>query len=276
MCRWIAYRGETTAFEHYVTEPEHSLVTQSLRALEATTGTNGDGFGLGWYGDHPEPGLYRETRPAWSDENLRYLCRHLHSHLFFAHVRSATGTAVTRQNCHPFACGRWMFMHNGFIGSWNRLRRKVENMIPDALYPSRVGTTDSEAVFLAMMGAGLERGEPVEATRRVLLSLCELVNEDGHRERMRFTAALANGHDLFAFRFAENDNANTLYFREDGERLIVVSEPFDKEPDWTEVPPNHVLVAFASRPAEIVPFLESSSPERKQERPRLQRVVTRA
>jgi ergothioneine biosynthesis protein EgtC len=275
MCRWIAYRGETTAFEHYVTEPEHSLITQSLRALEATTGTNGDGFGLGWYGDHPEPGLYRETRPAWSDENLRYLCRHLHSHLFFAHVRAATGTAVTRQNCHPFACGRWMFMHNGFIGSWNRLRRKVENMIPDALYPSRIGTTDSEAVFLAMMGAGLER-EPVEAARRVLLSLCELVAEDGHRERMRFTAALANGHDLFAFRFAENDNANTLYFREDGERLIVVSEPFDKEPDWTEVPPNHVLVALASRPAEIVPFLESSSPERKQERPRLHRVVTRA
>ncbi|MGY3448576.1 class II glutamine amidotransferase [Bradyrhizobium sp. USDA 4353] len=147
MCRWIAYRGETTAFEHYVTEPEHSLVTQSIRALESTAGTNGDGFGLGWYGDHPEPGLYRETRPAWSDENLRYLCRHLHSHLFFAHVRAATGTAVTRQNCHPFACGRWLFMHNGFVGSWNRLRRKVEALIPDALYPSRLGTTDSEAVF---------------------------------------------------------------------------------------------------------------------------------
>lgn len=60
MCRWIAYRGETTAFEHYITEPEHSLVTQSLRALQATTGTNGDGFGLAWYGSHPEPGLYRE------------------------------------------------------------------------------------------------------------------------------------------------------------------------------------------------------------------------
>jgi predicted glutamine amidotransferase len=274
MCRWIAYRGETTAFEHYVTEPEHSLVTQSLRALEATTGTNGDGFGLGWYGNHSEPGLYRETRPAWSDENLRYLCRHLHSHLFFAHVRAATGTAVTRQNCHPFACGRWMFMHNGFVGSWNRLRRKVESLIPDALYPSRVGTTDSEAVFLAIMGAGVER-EPVEAARRVLLSLCELVNEDVHHDRMRFTAALANGHDLFAFRFAENDNANTLYYREDGERLIVVSEPFDKEPDWTEVPPNHALVALASTSAEIVPLLESSAPQRKQEPARLQRVVGR-
>ncbi len=77
MCRWIAYRGETIPLEHYVTAPAHSLVVQSLRALESTASTNGDGFGLGWYGEHPEPGLYREVRPAWSDENLRYLCRHI-------------------------------------------------------------------------------------------------------------------------------------------------------------------------------------------------------
>ena len=274
MCRWIAYRGESTAFEHYVTEPEHSLVTQSLRALESTAGTNGDGFGLGWYGGHPEPGLYRETRPAWSDENLRYLCRHLRSHLFFAHVRAATGTAVTRQNCHPFACGRWLFMHNGFVGSWNRLRRKVEAMIPDALYPSRLGTTDSEAVFLAMVGAGIEH-DPLTATRDVLLALCELVNESGLRERLRFTSALSNGKDLFAFRFAENDTANSLYFREDGDQVIVVSEPYDKEPDWSEVPANHVLVALAAERAKIVPIFQSNSLDAGEERARSQRVIGR-
>ncbi|MGJ5175685.1 class II glutamine amidotransferase [Bradyrhizobium oligotrophicum] len=272
MCRWIAYRGERTAFEHYVTEPEHSLVTQSLRALESTAGTNGDGFGLGWYGDHPEPGLYRETRPAWSDENLRYLCRHLHSHLFFAHVRAATGTAVTRQNCHPFACGRWLFMHNGFVGSWNRLRRKVEAMIPDALYPSRLGTTDSEAVFLAIVGAGIDQ-DPIGATSKVLRGLCQLVNEDGLRERLRFTSALSNGHDLYAFRFAANDSANSLYYREDGDRVIAVSEPYDKEPDWIEVPPDHVLVARASRAAEIVPLFAADATAIVAERKRSQRVV---
>ncbi|MGJ4926703.1 class II glutamine amidotransferase [Bradyrhizobium sp. HKCCYLS2038] len=272
MCRWIAYRGETTAFEHYVTEPEHSLVTQSIRALESTAGTNGDGFGLGWYGDHPEPGLYRETRPAWSDENLRYLCRHLHSHLFFAHVRAATGTAVTRQNCHPFACGRWLFMHNGFVGSWNRLRRKVEGMIPDALYPSRLGTTDSEAVFLAIVGAGIDQ-DPIGATRKVLRSLCELVNEDGLREHLRFTSALSNGHDLYAFRFAANDCANSLYYREDGDQVIAVSEPYDKEPDWIEVPPDHVLVARASAPAEIVPLFAAGQAGLVAERKRSQRVI---
>jgi predicted glutamine amidotransferase len=257
MCRWIAYRGLTTALENYVTEPENSLTAQSRAALESTTSANGDGFGLGWYGVHPEPGLYHETRPAWSDENLRYLCRHLHSKLFFAHVRAATGTAVTRQNCHPFANGRWMFMHNGFVGSWNRLRRRVEGLIPDPLYPSRLGTTDSEAVFLAIMGAGIE-ADPVEATAKVIRRLCEFVNEGNNRERLRFTSALTNGTDLYAFRFAENDNANSLYFREEAGEVIVVSEPLDTLYRWTEIPPGHVLIAKGSKSAEIHPFVPTS------------------
>src|SRR5262249_10612884 len=143
MCRWIAYRGETIPLEQYVTAPAHSLVVQSQRSLESTAATNGDGFGMGWYGEHAEPGLYREVRPAWSAETLRSLCRHIRSHLYFAHVRAATGTPITRPNCHPFACGRWLFMHNGMIGNWGRLRRRVEGLIPDAFYGSRIGTTDS-------------------------------------------------------------------------------------------------------------------------------------
>jgi predicted glutamine amidotransferase len=254
MCRWIAYRGETTALEHYVTEPAHSLVTQSIAALESTASINGDGFGLGWYGAHPEPGLYREIRPAWSDENLRYLCRHLQSHLFFAHVRAATGTPVTRPNCHPFACGRWLFMHNGFIGGWNRLRRQVEALIPDKLYPARIGTTDSEAIFLAIMGAGVEK--PVAATEKTLARLTDLVNESAAADRLRFTAALSNGEDLYAFRYAVNDRANTLYYRESDTGIVVVSEPLDGDRgNWIPVPESHVLVARAGERARILPFL---------------------
>jgi predicted glutamine amidotransferase len=187
-----------------------SLVAQSVRALEATARVNGDGFGLGWYGDYPEPGLYREIRPAWSDENLRYLCRHLRSHLFFAHVRAATGTPITRVNCHPFASGVWLFMHNGFVGGWNRVRRRVEAMIPDALYPSRIGTTDSEALFLAIMGQGGAR-DPMGAEESVLQSITAMASESPSPDSLRFTAALTNGRD-FAFRYAAHDATNTLYF----------------------------------------------------------------
>ena len=254
MCRWIAYRGETIALEHYVTAPAHSLIAQSIRALESTASTNGDGFGLGWYGDHPEPGLYREVRPAWSDENLRYLCRHIHSHLFFAHVRAATGTPTTRPNCHPFACGRWLFMHNGVIGNWNRVRRQVEALIPDELYGSRIGTTDSEALFLAIVGAGIDR-DPIGAVARTLAAVTDLVSESARAEPLRFTAALADGRDLYAFRYAANDKANTLYYRASGQDVVIVSEPLDEDRDgWKAVPTNHMLIARAGEKAELLPF----------------------
>jgi predicted glutamine amidotransferase len=254
MCRWIAYRGETIPLEQYVTAPAHSLVEQSLRALESTASTNGDGFGMGWYGEHAEPGLYREVRPAWSDDNLRYLCRHLRSHLFFAHVRAATGTPITRPNCHPFACGRWMFMHNGSIGNWARLRRQVESLIPDAFYGSRIGTTDSEAVFLAILGDGGDK-DPVGATTRTLARITDMVNANGNNEPLRFTAALSNGRDLYAFRFSANDKANTLYYRTSGDNIVIVSEPLDADrAKWIPVPPGTVLTALAGKPAVLSPI----------------------
>jgi predicted glutamine amidotransferase len=254
MCRWIAYRGETVALEHYVTAPAHSLIEQSMRAVEALSGINGDGFGLGWYAGHDEPGLYREVRPAWSDENLRHLCRHIRSHLFFAHVRASTGTATTRPNCHPFAHGRWMFMHNGQFGDWSLIRRQAEALIPDAFYRSRIGTTDSEAVFLAILGAGVDE-DPVGATVRTLGAVTDIVRASGTADPVRFTAALTDGHDLYAFRYASNDTANTLYYREVGDDVVVVSEPLDQDRSgWKPVPPGHMIVAREGRAVVPEPF----------------------
>src|SRR5207247_10731832 len=125
------------------------------------------------------------------------------------------GALIARPDCRRFGCGRWLFMHNGMIGNWGRLRRRVEALIPDEFYGSRIGTTDSEAVFLAILGAGGDK-DPVGATERVLAALTKMVSTDGYREPLRFTAALANGRDLYAFRYAANDNANSLYYRESG------------------------------------------------------------
>ena len=257
MCRWIAYRGETITLERYVTAPAHSLVVQSIRSLEAAGPTNGDGFGLGWYDQHDaEPGLYREVRPAWSDENLRHLCRHIRSHLFFAHVRASTGTPTTRPNCHPFAYGRYLFMHNGQIGDWSLIRRRVEALIPDTLYKARVGTTDSEAVFLAILGAGGET-DPVGATMRTLATLSDMVRASGTRDPLRFTAAFADGETLYAFRYSNNDTPNTLYYRESQDNVVIVSEPLDTERAfWKAVPQAHLIIARPHGPVEMLPFPE--------------------
>jgi hypothetical protein len=113
MCRFVAYLGQPTYLEELIARPRHSLLRQSLRAEEAKTVTNGDGFGIGWYGERPEPAVYREVMPAWSDDNLLALSGTLRSHLFFAHVRAATSGGIARSNCHPFRWRRWLFMHNG-------------------------------------------------------------------------------------------------------------------------------------------------------------------
>lgn len=106
MCRWAAYLGEAVFLEEIVTAPCHSLIAQSHHALEGKTATNGDGFGIAWYGERAEPGLYRDILPAWSDPNLRSLSRQIRSSLFLAHVRASTGGATSRANCHPFVHGR--------------------------------------------------------------------------------------------------------------------------------------------------------------------------
>lgn len=243
MCRFLAYQGAPVLLDSVVTQPCHSLIHQSLHAEEAKVPTNGDGFGLGWYGEREEPGLYRELRPAWSDENLLSLCRQVRSPLFFAHVRAATGTATTRANCHPFAHGRWMFMHNGQIGDFSAVRRPLEAELSDAHYAARAGTTDSELVFL-LIQARLEAGQaPLPATRAVLALVRAAMAKACAREPLRFTAALTDGRTIWAFRTASDVHPPTLYLCERPGASILASEPVDGLRDcWRSVPRNTAVI----------------------------------
>jgi len=241
MCRFLAYQGEPVLIETLVAAPCHSLIHQSLHASEGKTETNGDGFGLGWYGERPVPGLFREVRPAWSDENLRSIAGQVRSGLFFAHVRAATGTASSRANCHPFAHGKWLFMHNGQVGGWAAVRRRVEAMIPDELYTSRAGTTDSEAIFLAAMAHGLEQ-DPVRAMEETFQQVHRTMRASGVRDALRFTATLTDGQTLWAFRWASDLRPPTLYYKPTPRGLLLVSEPIDEGAAWTEVPRGGTLI----------------------------------
>lgn len=238
MCRWAAYLGREVFLEDIVTAPCHSLIAQSHHALEAKTPTNGDGFGVAWYGARPEPGLYRDILPAWSDPNLKSLCRQISSRLFLAHVRAATGGATSRANCHPFVAGRWCFMHNGQIGGFERLRRRLEAAISDDLYDLMEGTTDSELLFLMMLQEGLD-ADPQGAAERATARAVAAARGAGIDSTIRLTAAFSDGETLYAIRYATDAFAPTLYTAEVcGGGRCLVSEPFDHEgPDWQPIPP---------------------------------------
>jgi len=186
------------------------------------------------------PGLFRDVLPAWSDPNLRHIAAQVCSGLFMAHVRASTGTATSRNNCHPFVVDRWSFMHNGQLGGYHRLRRHVDMLIPDDFYDHRLGATDSEALFLLALGEGLER-DPKAAIERATGRLEAVARDAGIEPRLRLTAALADGERLFAVRYASDDAPPTLYHHawEGAGGRAVVSEPLETcEDAWEAIPPG--------------------------------------
>ncbi|ANJ27103.1 class II glutamine amidotransferase [Agromyces aureus] len=264
MCRWLAYSGEPLQPSILVLDAQHSLVAQSLDSPLGAETVNGDGFGFGWYPSgttrDPLPHLFHSIEPAWNDENLRELTMAVESPLFFSHVRAAGGPPIQQTNCHPFRHNRWLFMHNGSIAEFGRLKRDLTFAVDPALYPSIRGTTDSEVLFHLALTFGLQ-DDPVDGVRRAI----RFVEETGHAAGVPFpmqgTVAVSDGVTLWAFRYSTQGRTRTLFHSADiptlrkmypeadrlslfGDRAhVVVSEPLNDLPGaFLEVPESTVVV----------------------------------
>jgi predicted glutamine amidotransferase len=261
VCRWLGYFGSPLRIEELVYNATHSLIEQSRAARLTTHLTNADGFGIGWYGTSDSPGIYRSVAPAWSDRNLQELCAQIASPLFVAHIRASTGTPVQQTNCHPFRHGRWLFVHNGFIDHYVRLRRDLLLAVDPRYFDFIEGTTDSELLFHLALTFGLD-DEPLPALERMAGFVEATGRRHGVNEPLQMTVGVSDGERLYAVRYASGQVvANSLYVSNDAadvrllypenERLqrlsdearAVVSEPLADLPGlWSEVPPSSALI----------------------------------
>jgi glutamine amidotransferase len=258
MCRWLAYSGAPIYLEELLFRPERSLIHQSLAARVTDVPTNGDGFGVGWYDERQTPGLYRDLRPAWNDSNLRELAGHIQSPLFLAHVRAATGgSLVQRANCHPFRHGRWLFMHNGRVRDFSRLRRTLAFAVAPELFPEIEGTTDTEILFYLALTLGLE-DDPIGAVERMVGLVESTGREAGIEEPLQMSACVSDGCRIFAFRYSSEHRSRSLFRSRSVESLreldprfgelapgtyAVVSEPLTELSDyWEEIPESTVVI----------------------------------
>ena len=258
MCRWLAYSGTPIRLEELLVKRDRSLIDQSLHSRLGATTTNGDGFGVGWYDDQQLPRTYRSTHPAWNDRNLRELAAGVSSPLFFAHIRAATGTAVQETNTHPFRHGQWLWMHNGLIREFSRMRRELVLAVDQSLFPSIEGTTDSEAMFYLALSFGLE-DDPVTAVERMVGLVEETGRAHGVEHPLQMTIATTDGRSIWAFRYSSEGDSRSLFFSTRMDTLqalypeavelvglseetrVVVSEPLGDLPGvWNEVPESHV------------------------------------
>ena len=258
MCRWLAYSGDPIPIELLVFRRKHSLIDQSLHAQMGATTTNGDGVGLGWYSNGHEPGVYRSVHPAWNDRNLQELASHVSSRLFFAHIRASTGTAVQETNAHPFRHGRWLFMHNGLVREFPRLRRDLLLAIDPSLISSIEGSTDSELLFHLALTFGLE-DDAVTALERMAGFVEGLGEQHGVEHPLQMSVAATDGERIVAARYSSERQSRSLFFSTDARALkemhpqmeelqqisdearAIVSEPLgDLAGAWNEVPESHI------------------------------------
>jgi len=251
MCRWLAYFGKPIYMDEVIFEQQNSLIHQSMSARMSHVTTNGDGFGIGWYGEREVPGTFRDILPAWNDANLHTITHHVKSGLFMAHVRASTGTATSRANCHPFSYKNWLFMHNGQIGQYQKVRRALEARVHDSYYNCRVGTTDSELIFYLLFSEGLEH-DPEGAITRTIAHIRQLMEDYEIDTAFRFTAVLSNGQAIYAIRYSSDPEPPTLFWQNVNGQRLIVSEPLDFEADhWQEVAPSQLLIAAANGTVQV-------------------------
>jgi len=271
MCRWLAYSGDPIPLGAFLFEAKHSLIDQSMCSRSAETPTNGDGFGIGWYGNKEYPGLFHSIRPAWNDFNLRDLTAQIESPLFLAHVRATSLATVQETNCHPFRYRNWLFVHNGEIFEVEKLRRRLLLAISEELFPNILGTTDSEVMFYLALTFGLE-SDPLGALARMAGFVEATGREKGVAESLWMTVGVSDGKSIWAVRYASDGDAPTLYHSREMEDVyklqphlvgrlspttrIIVSEPIGTVAEaWHGVPQNSSIRVSKGGAIETQPFL---------------------
>lgn len=294
MCRFTLYLGQPVRLSSLLTDPEHSLIRQSYQAEERSEPLNGDGFGVGWYAPRiwHEPALFHQITPAWSNRSLRSIAKVVCSPCVMAHVRAATpGSDVNLANCHPFGYGGYLLMHNGHVGSFRSIRRRLLESLTDEAFNVPKGSTDTEHLFAVFVDELLRSGCPVdpgagpgsdgigalELARRLSAAMSRvlsLVAEHGDGESSFLNVAVADGRHVAVCRFDTDpeEQPESLYLfhgemyepagrrfaerrcDDEGEAMVVSSERLTGDPRWLAVPPNSMLVLDRHAAPRVLPM----------------------
>ncbi|KAI3621908.1 glutamine amidotransferase [Moniliophthora roreri] len=270
MCRFVIYKGTSPVLLSHAFD--------SRLRLDHRRPMNGDGFGVGWYDSvydeelGSQPCIFTSVTPAWNNVNLTRLAEKIKSPLVFGHVRATTAGSLSLDNCHPFVHGKLMFMHNGGIADFHLIKRRLQSTLPDAVFNTVQGNTDSEWAF-ALLLSKLPNPDARsftpdilrEAMLRTITSLNEFAEEAGITEPSLMNFCVTDGETVIATRYisSRSDEAASLWFssgttfsefRAGGhykmskadkrENIIMIaSEPLTFErADWMEIKTNHMVV----------------------------------
>ncbi|KAK6902897.1 glutamine amidotransferase [Kwoniella mangroviensis CBS 10435] len=223
--------------------------------------------------ENERPCLFKSIHPAWSNANLTRLAEKIRSALVFAHVRASTmAGAPSEDNCHPWMFDKLMWMHNGEINEFKKIKRAVQQSLPEELFLYPSGYTDSEWAFMIFLSKlkdpharSFSHVELRDAMMETIRFINKLSKEAGITGPSLMNFVVTDGETVVATRYisSRTSEASSLFFssgtsfdeyQEGGlyrmtkadkrENIIMVaSEPLTFErSDWMEVKTNTMIV----------------------------------
>lgn len=286
MCRLLIYKGNTITLADILTRPTHSIINQAFDSrlrIDTRRPINGDGFGVGWYTGSedgqdtgPGPCIFTSINPAWNNQNLVRLAEKTRSKLIFGHVRASTAGVLAEVNCHPFEFNSLMWMHNGGIADFSKVKRTMHGLLREEYFLFMQGSTDSECAFALFLNCLHDLGYPPashtsfdatvlrQAMVNTIAKINALTDAAGVTDPSLLNFAVTDGTDVVCTRYVSSrtDEAASLFFssgtsfhqtqtggqyrmerRDKGQDIVLLSsEPLTfQRADWVTVPTNSIL-----------------------------------
>lgn len=282
MCQLYAMlANEPTKVECSLVHAQNALMQQCH--ADSSGLRHSDGWGLVCYDEHDRsrlPTTIKHHNAAYDEPRFSRSGEKVFSKAIVAHVRLATVGHASTLNAHPFTYDEWTFAHNGTIPCFEALSRFMEGNMGERFLNCRLGTTDSELLFLWLLyqmdihGINSENVAAKDAAARDALSnavvkLSDMCFEHAPDDVAKLNFVLTNGSVLFACRWNKpmyKVVRNGVYDCEicgsphvrhnssvDYHAVAVASKPITQEP-WLELPNFSLMYVSPNLECNIEPI----------------------
>ena len=149
-----------------------------------------------------------------------------------------------------------MFVHNGSIGGFDKIKRDLVLAVAPELYNEIRGTTDSEIMFFLALTFGMA-DDVLRGVARMVGFVEATGTKHGIEHPMQMALGISDGGRLYGFRYSTEGRSRTLFHSADIEAVreivpgarrfssdarAVVSEPLTDMSDvWIGVPESSWL-----------------------------------
>lgn len=148
----------------------------------------------------------------------------------------------------------WMFMHNGWIPSFENVKRDFLNLLDDDLYKWVKGSTDSELIFaLFLQLAKKQHKTPIDIVtvlQETFTLIISMIKTQQNKSIAHLNICISDGKRVVASRYCNSKyvKPETMYVhinkqdKTEVQSVIVASEKLTKSrKDWKLIPSNNCV-----------------------------------